>query len=1097
MSSTTRTPGRLLESPRWLERLLSVEISLDAELAAYLALVALAFVLHFWDLGSRALHHDESLHATYSYYLYKGSGYRHDPLMHGPVLFHLTALMYFLFGVSDATARFSAAFAGTALVFTPYFLRRWLGRWGALSASTMLVFSPAVLFYSRFIREDIFVALWTAGLLIGIWRYLRSGRTPWLYLAAACLALGFANKEITFMIAAVVLVYTDVLAALRLSRSLAERFGSGRRPSRFRRLATLVLLLPTAWVVAILWNPLRRSRRIAPLPKLSRAGDLLVVMGTLTLPQLSALVLIPLKHSGVDLSTAVASLSLQPLFDQTFVLTRETLVGGVTIIGLLIASTLAGLCWNPRRWLLAALVFYAIFVCLFTTFFTNPSGFASGIWGSLEYWLAQQDVQRGGQPVFYYLMMLPTYAYVSLVLALIGIVYQAARRGLGSILLLLCSIGLMPLIAVAYAAHNTYAIPLVIASTALAVSSLRGSPLRQMLLVWFGGMLFGLSIAGEKMPWLTLHLELPLTLMAGMTLHDLLTAATAGAVGQRGRLVLLTIALALGVIIAVPAAWGPGSDSTHAVVVGLAIAVAAVLGLATGVRWSPGFGLAVSTAMVLGLLAPLSLRTAFTMSYQHGDTPYEALIYTQSSPDIPKIMRDIEQYARESGRGYNQPIVVDAYDAFSWPWAWYLRDYHQTSYADLSGYVSGQASYRPPASAILLVNNTDRPLVQQFPGQFGAGVPYHHRWWFPEDYRGTAAASLFGSLRQRSTWSRWWGLIAAAHGIVRPEKAPAPGVHVIGTVDATAYFPPDYEPGVGIAPAAAERVQPLRTASNGALVLGGSGGAKGGFLRPADIAVDAQANLYVADSQNNRVEKFNTDGKLLATSGPDAALHEPWGIAVDRQGTVYVADTWNHRIVKLDAQLKLLGVWGYATRPTGPDSLLSLYGPRSIAFDVSGDLLVTDTGNNRIVKYSPDGQPLGSYGSLGSGPGQFQEPVGIAVGADGTVYIADTWNGRIDIFDPQMRFLRSLPVRGWESRDIEDKPYLALLPNGDILATQPKASHMLELSPAGAIVKTIDALGPDLLLKDPLGVATDANGMIYVSDGVNNQVIHEPASALP
>jgi len=168
MSSITAEPTTTLDPRRWLDRLLSIEVSINAEVIAYAALFAAALVLHFWDLGARAMHHDESLHATYSYYLYHGTGYKHDPLMHGPVLFHLTALMYFLFGVTDATARLSAAFAGTALVLTPLLLRRWLGRWGALAASALLVFSPAILYYSRFIREDIFVALWTVGLFIGV-----------------------------------------------------------------------------------------------------------------------------------------------------------------------------------------------------------------------------------------------------------------------------------------------------------------------------------------------------------------------------------------------------------------------------------------------------------------------------------------------------------------------------------------------------------------------------------------------------------------------------------------------------------------------------------------------------------------------------------------------------------------------------------------------------------------------------------------------------------------------------------------------------------------------------------------------------------------
>ena len=72
---------------------------------AFAAIVAAAFLLRIHRLGERAIHHDESLHALYSWYLYSGRGYIHDPMMHGPWQFHMGALMYFLFGDSDFTAR--------------------------------------------------------------------------------------------------------------------------------------------------------------------------------------------------------------------------------------------------------------------------------------------------------------------------------------------------------------------------------------------------------------------------------------------------------------------------------------------------------------------------------------------------------------------------------------------------------------------------------------------------------------------------------------------------------------------------------------------------------------------------------------------------------------------------------------------------------------------------------------------------------------------------------------------------------------------------------------------------------------------------------
>jgi DNA-binding beta-propeller fold protein YncE len=493
------------------------------------------------------------------------------------------------------------------------------------------------------------------------------------------------------------------------------------------------------------------------------------------------------------------------------------------------------------------------------------------------------------------------------------------------------------------------------------------------------------------------------------------------------------------------------------------------------------------------------VRTAFALSYQHGDTPYEALVYTQTSPDIPKIMHDIEQYSSESGLGFNQPIVVDSADAFSWPWAWYLRDYHQVSFTDLSAYTTETAAYRPSPNSILLLNDADQAVMQQFRGQFGTGIPYHHRWWFPEDYRGTTATSLLASLAHGSTWSSWWGLLAGAHGIVKPPAAEAPGIHVIGSVDSTAYFPTDYVPGTGIS-AVPETAPAAKTAASGALITGGPGSAGGAFLRPTGLVIDSAGNFFVADSQNNRIEKFNSAGKLLTSSTDSSSpggFQEPWDVAVDKQGMVYVADTWNHRIVKLDPQLHFLTAWGVPTKPSGPDSLLSLYGPRAIAFNAAGNLLVTDTGNGRVVEFTPDGNPISSFGSKGSGQGQFQEPVGIAVASDGTIYVADTWNGRVQVFDATGHYLRSLAVSGWESHDIENKPYLSVVLNGDVLITQPAAGRVTELNPNGSIVRNLTSMGADTPLTRPIGIATDGSGKVYVSDAGSNQVIRQAYTALP
>ena len=133
------------------------------ETAAYALLIVVAAAMRFWDLGGRAIGYDESLHLYYSYRLAEGFGFQHNPLSHGPFLYHGTAAAFFLFGDSEYTGRLLNAIFGTALVVLPFFLRSHLGRAGALATAALLAFSPMMLFYSRYSRNDIFMSVWTLG----------------------------------------------------------------------------------------------------------------------------------------------------------------------------------------------------------------------------------------------------------------------------------------------------------------------------------------------------------------------------------------------------------------------------------------------------------------------------------------------------------------------------------------------------------------------------------------------------------------------------------------------------------------------------------------------------------------------------------------------------------------------------------------------------------------------------------------------------------------------------------------------------------------------------------------------------------------------
>ena len=100
MSELTTTPQET-ERVDFLSRPLLAGLALDWEKSLYMLFIALAIVSRFWNLGDRVMSHDESLHTQYSYQYYIGDGYQHTPLMHGPSLFHITALSYWLFGAND------------------------------------------------------------------------------------------------------------------------------------------------------------------------------------------------------------------------------------------------------------------------------------------------------------------------------------------------------------------------------------------------------------------------------------------------------------------------------------------------------------------------------------------------------------------------------------------------------------------------------------------------------------------------------------------------------------------------------------------------------------------------------------------------------------------------------------------------------------------------------------------------------------------------------------------------------------------------------------------------------------------------------------
>ena len=156
---------------------------------------------------------------------------------------------------------------------------------------------------------------------------------------------------------------------------------------------------------------------------------------------------------------------------------------------------------------------------------------------------------------------------------------------------------------------------------------------------------------------------------------------------------------------------------------------------------------------------------------------------------------------------------------------------------------------------------------------------------------------------------------------------------------------------------------------------GGRGSDKGQFDAPTGIAVDANGNILVADTNNGRIEKFSPAGGFLSTMGIKGIgygqLGAPNGIAIDKLGNIYVADASKHVVEKLASDGTVVDEW------KGPAP--GFYGPRRIAIGPDDSVYVVDQGRTRIVKFSAEGQVLTVWGSKGSGDGQFDDPTSVAV----------------------------------------------------------------------------------------------------------------------
>ena len=177
-------------------------------------------------------------------------------------------------------------------------------------------------------------------------------------------------------------------------------------------------------------------------------------------------------------------------------------------------------------------------------------------------------------------------------------------------------------------------------------------------------------------------------------------------------------------------------------------------------------------------------------------------------------------------------------------------------------------------------------------------------------------------------------------------------------------------------------------------------GHEAAFRSIIGIAIDDSDRLFVSDAGMHQVSVFNPELKLESTFGTDL-LKRPSGIAIDNENRfVYVVDTGAETVFVFDADnFKLLRKLGGPAKKLNDDDPETFAKPTNVAVDKDGNVYISDTLNNRIQIFDADGKFISMFGKAGDAPGTFQRPKGIAIDSDGHIWVVDASQCNVQIYD--------------------------------------------------------------------------------------------------
>lgn len=291
------------------------------------------------------------------------------------------------------------------------------------------------------------------------------------------------------------------------------------------------------------------------------------------------------------------------------------------------------------------------------------------------------------------------------------------------------------------------------------------------------------------------------------------------------------------------------------------------------------------------------------------------------------------------------------------------------------------------------------------------------------------------------------------------------------------------------------------------------------FSSPFGVAVATDGTMYIADSGNDRIRKITPDGTVSTLAGSTAGYADgvgvnaqfasPYGITLSTSGNLYVSDSGNHKIRKITPDGTVTTVAGSTQGfQDGQGTIAKFDLPWGIAVDVLENLYVTDYRNHRIRRITPDGNVFSIAGSTqgyldgGTQAAQFNHPTGLALDAEGNMYVGDTENNRIRKINLStgVSTLAGTGTHGYADGagnvarfaspigvavDVEGNVFVADALNYKIRRTTPDGTVSTW---AGSTVGTADGTGTEAKFNYPGDVGVDANGNVYITDSNNHRI---------